>query len=417
MKQWTEAELKQFAPNALQEYVDALVNGWGDIQKAGISTPLRLCEFLAQIAHETGSFTILRENTNWSAKRMCELWPNRFSLKDPTFLAKYAACGKDPAKKAELAYGGRKDLGNTEKGDGWLFRGACFMQDTGRACAREYGKLVGMDFEGNPSLLEKPSVSLKVALTRWKKLDLNRFADRHYSRVIGNAINRGPGRMFSSKDPIGFEGRNEQFERAWLLFGDGNIPHDDTIALGAYGSQVEVLQRRLKELNYPVGSPDKVFGPVLARAVAAFKLDHKRATGAEMEPDEIVGTKTWQALGRADVVEHGERADTTERELAEAGSEEIKTGQQQKAVGTAITVASAAKAAQETGMLDQAQQQLSWIPQVHSFMVPVIEAVSWGFKNAFWVLTLVGGVWFWTRGKQIISARLKAHRFGFNLFR
>ena len=203
------------------------------------------------------------------------------------------------------------------------------------------------------------------------------------------------------------------------MFGDGNPPPvPEGLALGANGPRVEALQARLKALGYTVGKVDKVFGPGTAAAVAAFKLEHKYRGGGELEPDEIVGPLTEQALEAAPAREVSpERAETTEHELAAAGSTEVRTGQQTAAVGTAATVAGAAAAANDAGLFDMTQQSLGKVPAMHQFLVPVIDALKWGFKNALWVLLLVGGVWAWVKGREIVKARLTAHQSGANMGR
>lgn len=53
-------DLKRFAPKAKQEYVTALLGNLYLLQTNGIlDNSYRLCHFMAQIAHETGGFTIL----------------------------------------------------------------------------------------------------------------------------------------------------------------------------------------------------------------------------------------------------------------------------------------------------------------------------------------------------------------------
>lgn len=407
----TEAELKQFAPSARPDYIDAMVNGWQEMEREGVNSPARLCEWLGQHAHETGGFRIIRENTSWTGDQMKRLWPARFPLgaADPRIVA----AGRDPRKFANLAYSGRTDLGNRGGDDGWNYRGASFCQLTGRAAFREAGEVIGLPLEERPDLIERPEVGLRVALWYWNKRGCNAFADRGYTRAIGNAINRG--NPFSQYEPIGSADRQRWRDRAVTLFGDGKTIHEDGLALGAHGSQVEVLQKRLRELNYGAGAVDKVFGPATARAVAAFKLDHKRRTGEEMEPDEIVGSKTWHQLNAGEPVVYANREDDTAKDLA--GSETVAAAQGGNAAGTVLVGVSVAKGVQETGMLEGMTSSLGWLPSWHSFLTPVISAISWGLQNVFWVITLVGGVWFWTRGRQIIKARLKDHKLGFNLFR
>jgi putative chitinase len=61
------------------------------------------------------------------------------------------------------AYEWRKDLGNTERGDGWRYKGCGLIQLTGRANYRKYGKALGIDLESNPLLAESLRLSPRIA--------------------------------------------------------------------------------------------------------------------------------------------------------------------------------------------------------------------------------------------------------------
>src|SRR5438128_635309 len=66
--------VKQVAPNASDDYLDAIRQGDPLFEQHGIATPLRAAHFLAQALHETGGFTVLRENMNYSAGRLVEIF-------------------------------------------------------------------------------------------------------------------------------------------------------------------------------------------------------------------------------------------------------------------------------------------------------------------------------------------------------
>ncbi|UPG92210.1 peptidoglycan-binding protein [Luteibacter aegosomaticola] len=57
------------------------------------------------------------------------------------------------------AYDGRKDLGNTQPGDGALYRGRGFVQLTGRANYHAYAAKIGLDIEAMPDLACAPEVA------------------------------------------------------------------------------------------------------------------------------------------------------------------------------------------------------------------------------------------------------------------
>lgn len=64
----------------------------------------------------------------------------------------------------ELIYGGRPDLGNTQKGDGYNYRGRGFIQLTGRANYEKTGKALGLDLVNNPDMVNDPKVAMQVAM-------------------------------------------------------------------------------------------------------------------------------------------------------------------------------------------------------------------------------------------------------------
>lgn len=412
---WTAADLRRLTPAADQAYIDALVEGWDALQAAQINTPIRRCHFLAQAMHETGDFTIIREKCTWSASRMCELWPKHFSKKDPIFLARVTAARGDEETLAEMAYGGRADLGNEHDGDGYVYRGGGIFQGTGRSWYRETGQAIGVDLEGNPQQIEDPRISLKAAIWYWKRYQLNRFADRNYIRAIGNQINRG--HPFSRYEPIGAAARKKCFDRAWALFGDGALPSPHDLALGAYGDDVEAVQNQLRDLGYAPGRPDCCFGEETARAMAAFKADWKRKTGQTLEADELVGPLTRAALATADPVQRPERAVMSLAELKADGSTEVQHGMNLQKVGTGLFLAGSAGGAANTAPTTFLTDNLGWVPSAHQFLIPVLEGLKWFAANMLWIVPVVGGLWIYLKGGAWLKARLAAARKGLNLSR
>lgn len=413
----TAAAIQGIAPRARPEYVQALIDGQQEMLQAGLNTPLRLACFLGQCLHETGGLSILREDTSWKPETMVRLWPQRFKTQyDPRIqLAK-----GDKIKLANVAYGGNHDLaqklGNTvEDDDGWAYRGGGFLQHTGRACYAEVGSAIGIDLEGEPDLIEDGPISLAASLYTWVSKDLNRLADRGYIRAIGNAINRGD--PYSTRDPIGHEGRLIQTQRAMHMLG-ASLPNDDALALGAQGPKVGQLQARLQELGYPCGAQDSVFGPSLARAVAAFKLDHQRRAGEPLELAELVGPLTWRALDMAKPMEVvAGRQNASEADLMAKGSTEMLAGHRMQQAGGALALAGVARGAHEIGALDAATLTLSKVNLFQATLVPAIKALQWGFANIFWVVLIALAVWVWSTGRGVKWARLAAHRLGINLGR
>lgn len=409
MQQWTEAELRQFAPRALPEYLAALVDGWHEMDRAGINTPERVCCFLSRWSEETDGFTIVRENLSYkSAKRIAEVWPERFRLgaADPRALA----CVGNPERLAAAVYDGR--MGNGP-GDGWLYIGRGMNQCTGRDNYRRYGQKLGIDLEEHPELAEQPSISLRIAILEWTECGCNRYADRLNLRAIGNAINRGS--AFASKEPIGFDRQKAEFDRAWAIFGADEYPQISGLALGDVGVQVETLQRRLIELGYPVGKPDGIYGPSVARAVAGFKahwsIEHPDDV---LDPGDIVDAKTMAAISRAEPIKAGaDRANATVADVAATGSTTVASGKavQQGGLGLLGLGAVEAAGSQGVGQAD-VLNQLSALPAAQSALEPAIRSLSWIMSNAKWVILIVAGIWLMTKGRGIIKEYVARYRAG-----
>lgn len=120
-----------------------------------------LDDFLGQILHESDGLTVFAENLNYSAERLCQVWPARF----PT-LASAQPFARNPEALANKVYGGR--MGNTEPGDGWRYRGRTPIQLTGRDNYAYVGDLMGLDLVGSPELLDSYDLALQAAIHWWE---------------------------------------------------------------------------------------------------------------------------------------------------------------------------------------------------------------------------------------------------------
>lgn len=120
-----------------------------------MDSALRLSHFMAQLAHESGSFRYMEE----------------------------LASGQ--------AYEGRPDLGNTQTGDGKRFKGRGPLQLTGRANYRAFGRRIGIDLERHPEIAAIPSIGLHIALEYWESRSLNALADADDILGITKKVNGG----------------------------------------------------------------------------------------------------------------------------------------------------------------------------------------------------------------------------------
>jgi hypothetical protein len=71
----TQDILRRLWPRAPASTVAAIARTAENVfASTGINTPLRQAHFLAQISHECGAGTIVRENMNYSARRLMEIF-------------------------------------------------------------------------------------------------------------------------------------------------------------------------------------------------------------------------------------------------------------------------------------------------------------------------------------------------------
>jgi hypothetical protein len=88
-------------------------------------------------------------------------------------------------------YEGRADLGNTRPGDGARYHGRGYIQLTGRANYRSYGRLLHMPLEDRPRLALHPKVAAKI-LTEYFKQRHIYYAARHGNWAhVRYAVNGG----------------------------------------------------------------------------------------------------------------------------------------------------------------------------------------------------------------------------------
>lgn len=259
--------VQRIAPKALENYIEAIRQGSSLFERHGITTPLRMGHFLAQALHETGGFTILRENMNYTkAARLLEIFGvGRHSAAITASEATHLV--GNPEAIAERVYGlgnpyKARELGNTEPGDGFRYRGNGVLQTTGRANHRRMGAACGLDFEGNPELVTAPEHALKPALQEWTDHNLNIFADRSDIRTITRKINGGLN---------GLADRERWFNKLWPLLKTADQPEEAWKASHEDG-YVKWLQEALNILGAdPKLNVDGRYGPATRRAVKEFQ--------------------------------------------------------------------------------------------------------------------------------------------------
>lgn len=125
----------------------------------GIGKPSRQAMFLANIGHESAGlhYTV-------------ELW-------GPT--------------EQQRRYEGRKDLGNTQPGDGFRFRGRGLLQTTGRANYAALLEPLGVDYVADPERLGSTEDAARSACYFWMSHNLSGVADTGDFLKVVRVINGG----------------------------------------------------------------------------------------------------------------------------------------------------------------------------------------------------------------------------------
>jgi len=263
----TDDELRKIMPNcAAAKRANYLPFIQQAMQEFEITSYLREAAFLAQLAHESGELRYMEEIASGGA------------------------------------YEGRRDLGNTQPGDGKRYKGRGPIQLTGRANYQKYGDLLGLDLVNNPTIAATPQVGFRIAGQFWQLNGLNPLADQQNFKQITKRINGGYN---------GLEDRTMYYDRAKRVLNKNDVvdasapvaaPQAQPIAAGqapAYpgavlrqgskGADVKTMQQRLADLGYAL-SVDGNFGPGTRAALVDFQGTK------DLTNDGVCGPATWAAL-------------------------------------------------------------------------------------------------------------------------
>jgi putative chitinase len=167
----------------------------GAMKAYDINTPKRVAGFLSQISHESGQLETLQESLNYSVDAMLRMFGrHRISEADARRYGRTATQKANQEAIANALYGGdwgRKNLGNTQPGDGWRYRGRGLKQLTGRANYADFSAAIGEDFVAEPDRLLLPVNAALSAGWFWGTNGLNALADRGDVPAMTKRINGG----------------------------------------------------------------------------------------------------------------------------------------------------------------------------------------------------------------------------------
>lgn len=162
------------------------------MQEFGINTPLRQAHFIGQIGTESGGFTTLAESLNYSVAGLAIFGSRLTAAQREQLGRKPGESALSPARQqaiANLVYGGR--YGNNQDGDGWLYRGRGLKQVTFRDNYAACGKVLGLDLQSHPELLEQDVNAARSAGWFWQANNCNKLADADNGTLLTKRINGG----------------------------------------------------------------------------------------------------------------------------------------------------------------------------------------------------------------------------------
>jgi peptidoglycan hydrolase-like protein with peptidoglycan-binding domain len=179
-----------------------------------------------------------------------------------------------PGRAPFSAYEGRKNLGNTQPGDGARFKGRGFVQLTGRANYEQFGQVLGIDLVGQPDWANAPEVAALL---------LAQFLSGH-AKAIRAALDAGnlkQARQLVNGGSHGLDRFSAVFEiagRTWPAADAAPAAArrrapSKAVAAKAEAAGAPAPRRRLTARKDPTDLRDRAFQPAPASLLDAFPSD------------------------------------------------------------------------------------------------------------------------------------------------
>ena len=201
----TEDQIKKLCPNNKQpDALCAVLNKILPLYE--INTKKRVAAFIAQCSHESAQFTALKENLNYSANGLCQVWPKRF-----TSAAMAMPYNRNPEKIANKVYADRMGNGNEASGDGFKFRGRGCIQTTGKSNYRAFANDCGKSLDEAVAYCETLEGAVASGAFFWRSNKLNQYADSSDFTTLTKRINGGT---------VGLNDRQHHYNEAMKFISD-----------------------------------------------------------------------------------------------------------------------------------------------------------------------------------------------------
>ncbi len=202
--EFTENKLSQIITNNqyVSDWFEALNTLLPDYD---INTVPRVAAFVAQCAHESGGFKMLKENLNYRAVTLRKIFPKYFPTDE--LAAQYAGKQELIANKV---YGNRMGNGDESSGDGFRYCGRGLIQLTGKNNYMAFAESIETPVEEIPEFLGTFEGAVQSACWFWETNNLNQWADAGDILTLTKRINGGT---------IGLEDRIKHYNHAMHILG------------------------------------------------------------------------------------------------------------------------------------------------------------------------------------------------------
>lgn len=203
----TVSQLKQILPK--NPYVEHWHHALSQLfPEYDINTPHRMAAFIAQCAHESGGFMVLKENLNYKAASLRKIFPKYFP--NDQIAQQYASKPNKQEAIASRIYANRMGNGDEASKEGWKFCGRGLIQLTGRSNYQAFADSLEMNIDDVPEYLSTFEGAAQSACWFWETNKLNQWADKGDILTLTKRINGGT---------IGLEDRKKHYEHALHVLG------------------------------------------------------------------------------------------------------------------------------------------------------------------------------------------------------
>jgi putative chitinase len=205
--EFTENKLSQIITNNhyVNEWFEALNTLLPDYD---INTVPRVAAFIAQCAHESGGFKMLKENLNYLAVTLRKIFPKYFPTDE--LAEQYASQPNKQELIANRVYANRMGNGDEASGDGYRYCGRGLIQLTGKQNYQNFADSIEIPVEEVPEFLETFEGAVQSACWFWEANNLNQWADKGDILTLTKRINGGT---------IGLADREKHYHHALHVFG------------------------------------------------------------------------------------------------------------------------------------------------------------------------------------------------------